>query len=316
MLKSYCHYAIGLRGQYCLQVISSIQSCSSLMSSIGGTNLIWREVGQLLAAPCSRRVLWQSFPTQPREKRKGRHPFYDRASTPLSYLPLPSVITGIRRSINKSPILPRINHQRSCRFSKAQQRNPMDLVFRQSYPVPTWVSKDVIFSSQSIQPQRAAFSRCLGDYILRLSSMFRRWGKASSPLSNTPLLMMCILSRWSSFGSMHHTPVRYSSANASPQSEQNKPGWPACTSSFGTSLSEFECGYPLPPRIFRLRLPSFSIHLFFCSNVFGVLTITPGGCVMWGWWQVTTGQLLWISVEVLLIARGTFWPIHWELIFS
>ncbi|KIJ51933.1 hypothetical protein M422DRAFT_243506 [Sphaerobolus stellatus SS14] len=45
------------------------------------------------------------------------------------------------------------------------------------------------------------------------------------------------------------------------------------------------------------------VHLVFCSVVFGIPHLTLSGCVVWGWFQVMTGQILFIAVEVLLIAR-------------
>ncbi|KIJ28035.1 hypothetical protein M422DRAFT_54782 [Sphaerobolus stellatus SS14] len=51
-----------------------------------------------------------------------------------------------------------------------------------------------------------------------------------------------------------------------------------------------------------IKVP-ISSHLLFCSNVFGVIPVSPHGCVIWGWFQVMTGQILFISVEILLIAR-------------
>ncbi|KAF8578431.1 hypothetical protein K439DRAFT_1529160 [Ramaria rubella] len=45
------------------------------------------------------------------------------------------------------------------------------------------------------------------------------------------------------------------------------------------------------------------IHLIFCTNVFGMVHISASGCLLWQWFQLITGQLLFLSVEILLIMR-------------
>jgi len=45
------------------------------------------------------------------------------------------------------------------------------------------------------------------------------------------------------------------------------------------------------------------IHLVFCTNVFGLLPVTPSGCLLWQWFQVMSGQILFLIVEILLITR-------------
>ncbi|KAF8525578.1 hypothetical protein BU17DRAFT_62721 [Hysterangium stoloniferum] len=44
-------------------------------------------------------------------------------------------------------------------------------------------------------------------------------------------------------------------------------------------------------------------HIVFCSNVFGVIPLKPSGCILWQWFQVMTGQILFWVVELLLILR-------------
>ena len=61
-------------------------------------------------------------------------------------------------------------------------------------------------------------------------------------------------------------------------------------------------------------LISRRIYLAPCSNVFGVVPLSPSGCLIWEWFQTLTGQILFLDVEILLIARGylpCFNPPQW-----
>ncbi|KIJ29584.1 hypothetical protein M422DRAFT_54126 [Sphaerobolus stellatus SS14] len=50
---------------------------------------------------------------------------------------------------------------------------------------------------------------------------------------------------------------------------------------------------------------TFSLHLLFCSNVFGVLRITSTGCVIWGWFQLMTVFAYYGRKSSVLIGLGT-----------
>ena len=51
-------------------------------------------------------------------------------------------------------------------------------------------------------------------------------------------------------------------------------------------------------------LTHISVHLVFCANPFGHLHITTQMCSIWRWFQVLSGQFLFIGVEILFITRG------------
>jgi len=45
------------------------------------------------------------------------------------------------------------------------------------------------------------------------------------------------------------------------------------------------------------------VHLVFCTNVFGMVPVSAAGCLLWQWFQVMSGQVLFVAVEILLITR-------------
>lgn len=45
------------------------------------------------------------------------------------------------------------------------------------------------------------------------------------------------------------------------------------------------------------------VHFAFCTNVFGPVPASHPGCVIWRWFQVLSGHILFLAVEILLITR-------------